>query len=447
MKAKKVREVALEILESIEKNQAYSNLLLNKTIEKCNLPPKDVALLTEMVYGTIQQRDTLDYYLNPFIKKGKRLETWVNVLLRLSLYQMVYLDRIPDRAVIYEAVEIAKKRGHKGVAAMVNGVLRSVQREGVASFEQIRDPIKRIAIETSHPEWLVKRWVGQFGLEETRRLCESNLVSPKQTARVNTARITVEEAMERLKEEGIEVMTGDLAPEAIKAVKGNLAHSKLFKDGLLTIQDESSMLVARALGVRENEHVLDSCAAPGGKSTHIAELMHNTGQVVSLDIHSHKIKLIEEQASRLQLTNIQTKVLDSRKAAESFPDETFDKILVDAPCSGFGVLRRKPDIKYAKKENDISNLTNVQQAILESVAPLLKRGGTLVYSTCTIDKEENDDILNEFLKKHPEFEMDESLKERLPIKVQKHVKEGKLLLLPHYFGTDGFFIAALRKKV
>jgi len=447
MKAKKVREVALDILESIEKNQAYSNLLLNKTIEKYNLPPKDVALLTEMVYGTIQQRDTLDYYLNPFIKKGKRLETWVNVLLRLSLYQMVYLDRIPDRAVIYEAVEIAKKRGHKGVAAMVNGVLRSVQREGVASFEQIRDPIKRIAIETSHPEWLVKRWVGQFGLEETRRLCESNLVSPKQTARVNTARITVEEAMERLKEEGIEVMTGDLAPEAIKAVKGNLAHSKLFKDGLLTIQDESSMLVARALGVRENEHVLDSCAAPGGKSTHIAELMHNTGQVISLDIHNHKIKLIEEQASRLQLTNIQTKVLDSRKAAESFPGETFDKILVDAPCSGFGVLRRKPDIKYVKKENDISNLTNVQKAILESVAPLLKRGGTLVYSTCTIDKEENDDILNEFLQKHPEFEMDESLKERLPIKVQKHVKEGKLLLLPHYFGTDGFFIAALRKKV
>jgi len=302
-------------------------------------------------------------------------------------------------------------------------------------------------VETSHPLWLVERWVEQFGLEETKRICMANLLPPKQTARVNTARITVEEAMERLKDEGIEVTVGDVAPEAIKTLKGNLAHSRLYQEGFLTIQDESSMLVARALGVQENEHVLDSCAAPGGKSTHIAELLHNTGQVVSLDIHNHKIKLIEEQANRLKLNNIYAKVLDSRKASESFTHETFDRILVDAPCSGFGVLRRKPDIKYAKRESDIHDLAKVQKDIIESVAPLLKRGGILVYSTCTVDKEENDNLLSDFLQKHPEFEMDISLKERLPEKVQPYVKDGRLLLLPHYFGTDGFFIAALRKKV
>jgi 16S rRNA (cytosine967-C5)-methyltransferase len=192
---------------------------------------------------------------------------------------------------------------------------------------------------------------------------------------------------------------------------------------------------------------LDSCAAPGGKSTHIAELMHNTGQVVSLDIHDHKVKLIQEQAERLHLTNIQTKVLDSRKVSEYFEKESFDKILVDAPCTGFGVLRRKPDIKYAKTENDIRQLAKIQREILAAVAPLLKKGGILVYSTCTIDQEENSDVIEDFLRHHPQFNLDETLKERLPEKVRPYVSEGKLQILPHYFGSDGFFIASLRKKV
>ncbi|MBA2870755.1 16S rRNA (cytosine967-C5)-methyltransferase [Anoxybacillus calidus] len=447
MKNKNVREVALETLLAIEKNQAYSNLLLNKMIEKHQLSSKDVGLLTEIVYGTIQRRDTLDYFLSPFLKKSSKLEVWVKVLLRLSLYQMLYLDRVPDRAAIYEAVEIAKKRGHKGIASMVNGVLRAVQREGVPSLEKIADPVERLAVETSHPIWLVKRWVKQFGMDEARKMCETNLLPPEQTARVNIARITVEEAIERLRQEEVEVTNGDVAPEAIKAVKGNLAHTLAYKEGYLTIQDESSMLVAKALGAKENEYVLDSCAAPGGKSTHIAELMHNTGQVVSLDIHDHKVKLIQEQAERLHLTNIQTKVLDSRKVSEYFEKESFDKILVDAPCTGFGVLRRKPDIKYAKTENDIRQLAKIQREILAAVAPLLKKGGILVYSTCTIDQEENSDVIEDFLRHHPQFNLDETLKERLPEKVRPYVSEGKLQILPHYFGSDGFFIASLRKKV
>ncbi|WP_027408183.1 16S rRNA (cytosine(967)-C(5))-methyltransferase RsmB [Anoxybacteroides tepidamans] len=447
MKTKNVREVALEALLAIEEQEAYSNLQLNQMIRASRLSEKDTGLLTEIVYGTIQRRDTLDYYLRPFLEKARKLQKWVQMLLRLSLYQMLYLDRIPDRAVIFEAVEIAKKRGHRGVASMVNGVLRAIQRQGVPSIDDIADDIERLSVQTSHPYWLVKRWVDQYGFEETEKMCEANLQAPKQTARVNTARTTVEEVIKMLSQEGVEVARGEIAPEAIQAKKGNLAHTKAFEQGYITIQDESSMLVTRALHPMEHERVLDSCAAPGGKSTHIAERMNGTGQVISLDIHEHKVKLIEEQAKRLHLPNIAAHVLDSRRASSRFAEESFDKILVDAPCSGFGVIRRKPDIKYAKTEADLPALASLQLEILTKVAPLLRKGGTLVYSTCTIDRDENEAVVTEFLRRHPEFAPDNTLAARLPEKVRPYVANGQLRLLPHYFGSDGFFIASLRKKV
>jgi 16S rRNA (cytosine967-C5)-methyltransferase len=447
MSKKNVREAALEILISIEKNQAYSNLLLNKVIEKHSFSRKDAGLLTEIVYGTIQRRDTLDFYLKPFIKKQNKLQQWVSILLRLSVYQMIYLDRVPAHAVIYEAVEIGKKRGHKGIASMVNGVLRTIQREGVPKLEDIKDPIERLALETSHPLWLVKRWVSQYGYEETKKMCKINLQPPEQTARTNSNRLSRDTLMERLKSEGFQVEKGTVSPYAVKSLKGNLAHSQAFAEGLLTIQDESSMLVADALGVEEGNQVLDCCAAPGGKTTHIAELLHNTGMVVSLDLHEHKVKLIQEQVERLSLSNVTTKVMDSRNVHLHFQEESFEKILVDAPCSGFGVIRRKPDIKYAKNEDDITNLANIQLSILNAAAPLLKKGGTLVYSTCTIDKEENEDVVNAFLQSHPDFTRDITLIERMPEPVKPFVQNGQVQILPHYFGSDGFYIASLRKQV
>ena len=447
MKTKNIREIALETLFSIEKNQSYSNLLLNKMINKHQIIGKDIGLLTEIVYGTIQRRDTLDYYLTHFLKKKNKLELWVLILLRISVYQMVYLDRVPEHAVIYEAVEIAKRQGHKGISSMVNGVLRTIQREGVPETEKIKDPIKRLAIETSHPEWLVNRWVQQLGFDEAKKMCDINLTPPPQTARVNGTKITVEQLLENFTQKGIDATTGSLAPEAIKTNQGNLAHTDAYKQGLVTIQDESSMLVARSLGINEHDHILDSCAAPGGKSTHIAELLNNTGQVVCLDLHVHKVQLINEQIERLQLKNVITKVLDSRKVQDYYQLESFDKILVDAPCSGFGVIRRKPDIKYVKQEADIKNLASIQLAILQAVAPLLKKGGTLVYSTCTIDQEENSDVIQKFLENHSEFRVDESIRNRLPEKLQPFISKGQVQIYPQYFGTDGFYIASLRKQV
>ncbi|PFG06765.1 16S rRNA (cytosine(967)-C(5))-methyltransferase RsmB [Bacillus sp. es.034] len=439
---KTVREAALDVIEAVEKNQSYSNLLLHSVIEKNELPGKDIGLLTEMTYGTIQRKMTLDFYLAPFIK-GK-LDDWVRQLLRLSLYQLVYLDRIPDRAVFYEAVEIAKKRGHKGISGLVNGVLRSVQRKGLPTLDSIKDPVERVAIETSHPYWLVKRWSEQFGLDKTKEMCETNLIAPHQTARVNTTRISREELLQRLADSGNELQESLIVPEAVQSLRGNLAKTDEYRNGLCTIQDESSMLVSYALKLEKGMKVLDACAAPGGKTTHIAEKLSGTGEVHALDLHKHKVKLIDENASRLGLSNIHTAALDSRKAGEKFEKGSFDRILVDAPCSGLGVLRRKPDIKYAKKEADLLSLQKIQLDILSAVAPLLKKGGLLVYSTCTVDQNENEGTVSAFLSDHPDFEF--HALDRLPEAVRPFIDGNQLQIFPQDFGGDGFYISCFLKK-
>ncbi|CAH2713310.1 Ribosomal RNA small subunit methyltransferase B [Neobacillus rhizosphaerae] len=444
---KNVREIALDLLTTIEKNQSYSNLLLNTTIEKNELSSKDVGLLTELTYGTLQRRMALDYFLEPFVKENKKLADWIHHLLRVTLYQMVYLDRIPDRAAIYEAVEIAKKRGHKGIASLVNGVLRSIQREGLRSLNDISDPNQRLALETSHPEWLITRWVNQFGFDKTRKMCEINLTAPMQTARVNLTKISRDECIALLEEDGFQIEKSPIIPEAIRCLKGNLASTIAFKYGMFTIQDESSMLAAYALGAEQNEFVLDACAAPGGKSTHIAEQMDNTGEVISVDLHQHKVRLINDNARRLGLGNIKTSVSDSRHIQEKFKIESFDRILLDAPCSGLGVMRRKPDMKYTKTEKDLERLSTIQQDLLTSVAPLLKKGGILVYSTCTVDKEENENTVTKFLENNPDFEPDLSFKNRMPEAIQPLISGYDLQIFPQDFGSDGFYIATLRKKV
>lgn len=438
-----VRDAALTILLTVDKHQAYSNLLLNQTIQKYKITDaKDRGLLTELAYGTLQHKMTLDYYLDPFIR-GK-VDLWVRWLLRMSLYQMHYLTRIPAHAAVNEAVEIAKRRGHKGIASMVNGILRSILREGVRSTDEIQDANERLAIATSHPQWLVNRWVESYGYEHTKAMLEENNVPPIQTVRVNTTKATVEKVVATLEREGVKSVRSEVMPECVHLLSGQAARTAAFKHGLITIQDESSMLPANVLNPQPGMKVLDMCAAPGGKTTHLAEKMQNEGSILAMDLHVKKLDLIDENTARLGLEIVQTAPLDGRKAAEFLPANGYDAILVDAPCSGLGVMKRKPDIKYTKREEDLESLQTIQLAILENAVKLLKPNGRLVYSTCTVDKRENEGTVEAFLEKHSDMELVPL--ENLPQQLVAKENTGMLQVFPQDFGSDGFFVAAFRKK-
>lgn len=441
-----VRFVALEALVRIERGGAYSNLLLRELMNQGRLNDKDGRLLTEMVYGTISRQLLLDYYLANFIKNAKKVDPWVRSLLRLSLYQMLYLDKVPNHAILNEAVEIAKAKGNPGIGKFVNGVLRTIQREGVPALDQIKDPLERLAIEISMPLWLTERFVAQIGSDKTRELGLSLLVPSHASGRLDLQRITRNEAILQLQEEGIEARESQLSPYGIVADKGFLAGSSLYHDGLLTIQDESSMLVAPALHIAPEHQVLDACAAPGGKTTHIASFLSAEagGKVTALDIHPHKVKLITENAERLAVSEVvQAEVMDAREVAQHFEEQQFDRILVDAPCSGLGLMRRKPDIKYNKQAADLERLPEIQLAILESAAPTLKNSGIMIYSTCTIMLEENQAVVEAFLADHPEFERIDVL---VNADIAANINDQMLTIYPQDFMTDGFFISCLRKK-
>ncbi|MBV7391763.1 ribosomal RNA small subunit methyltransferase B [Enterococcus sp. AZ103] len=439
-----VRFTALEALERINHGGAYSNLLLNELIKKNQVDKRDAALLTEIVYGTLSRQISLAYFVAPFIKRAKKVEPWVNQLLQLSAYQMIYLDRVPDHAILNEAVEIAKAKGNAGIGKFVNGVLRSMQRRGFPEIEAIKDPIERLATEISMPRFLVEKFIKEIGKEETRELGLSLLEPSHVSARVDLREISREAALNKLAEEGIDAWESLVSPYGIVAEKGFLAGSELYQAGLITVQDESSMLVAPVMELEKEQKVLDACSAPGGKTTHIAALLDGTGEITALDIHAHKLKLVRENAERLHVSEqIKTIEMDAREVENRFQRESFDRILIDAPCSGLGLMRRKPDLKYQKKSADFVQLPKIQRAILDSCAPTLKVDGILVYSTCTIAPEENQQVVAGFLQDHPEFEkIDLAVNETLA----EQIKDQMLTLYPQDFMTDGFFICGMKKK-
>ena len=437
---------AMQILDKTEKSGSYSNILLNEAIQKNNLSSADARLMTELVYGVLQRKITLDYYLSRFLKENQKLDTWVRNLLRLSIYQMVYLERVPAHAILFEAVEIAKKRGHVGISKFINGVLRNAERKGFPTIEEIEDPIERLSVSYSLPKWLVEKFVAEIGYEETEVLGESLLNPSHSSARVNEKLTTVQDALDYMQEEGFYVRKSEFSAPGVVSDSGHFASSELFKSGKITIQDETSMLVAPALQVEPHHQVLDACAAPGGKTTHIASYLSKEagGKVTALDLHKHKVKLIKENAERLHVADVVVGLeQDARKVDDTFADESFDRILVDAPCSGLGLMRRKPDIKYTKKPQDFEQLHTIQLDILNNVAPKLKSRGLLIYSTCTITKEENNQTVVAFLSEHPEFEKEEVFVEG---PARDCLNDGFLTIYPHDFQSDGFFISALRKK-
>lgn len=433
------RVQAVLILEKIRQNQAYSNLMIaHSGIQN----EKDRRLLAEIVYGSISHRDYLLYQLAPFIK-GKKVDDWVKTLLMSALFQLEFLDKIPEHAVINESVEVAKQLGNVGVGKFVNGLLRQIQRQGLSKEIVAPSAEERIAIKNSLPLWLTQFLTEQYGLDIVDELGQSLLEKSHVSARMTDIQGNRLALIDRLQEEGYQVRASEVSPFGIIGEKGFLAGSDAFKQGELTIQDESSMLVAEALDVQPDSHVLDACAAPGGKTTHLAAYLKE-GSVEALDIHQHKIDLINENAKRLQVDSVvKTRLLDARKVDEAYLDESFDRILVDAPCSGLGLMRRKPDIKYSKDEQSLLNLPKIQLAILDACASKLTHGGKMVYSTCTINKKENEEVVKQFLATHPDYEIVPlPFEERLTKSVHQHM----LTLLPQDYHTDGFFICCLSRK-
>jgi 16S rRNA (cytosine967-C5)-methyltransferase len=448
------REVALDVLVRVEKDRSFSNLVLHEALESAKLEPVDVGLVTELVYGTIQRQLTLDWMLGRFIKQGiGKLDAWVRGLLRMSVYQMRYLDRIPEHAAVHEAVEIAKRRGHAGISGMVNGVLRNVIRQASElDPSQETDPIRRISLQHSHPEWMVARWIDLLGIEETEALCQMNNTPPKISLRANSLRLSRDRLLDSMKAQGWEAKASEVHPSGIVVHHvGNVAASRWFQDGFCTIQDESSMLVATLLSPMSGTSVLDCCAAPGGKTTHLAEIMKNEGDVKAADIHPHKIELIRSNAERLGTSIVKPTATDARQLHEAFREGPgFDYVLLDAPCSGLGVIRRKPDIKWTKKEGDIREIAHLQRDMLRSAAEVVKPGGVLVYSTCTLDPEENENQVRGFIAEDRRFELDREASRLLPDAVvqasELPEEPGMFRVLPHRLGSDGFFMARLVKR-
>ena len=440
------RYLAVEILEKIELEGSYSNLLLRKTINEKDLSKEETNLLTELVYGVIQRKMTLDYQLHPFIKKQKKIENWVIQLLRISLYQFEYLDRIPPHAIVNEAANIARARGHRGVVGLVNGVLRNIPRKGVLDPQTIEPLNKRLSIQYSLPVWLVDEFIQELGEAEGEKLVGSLVERPKLSLRVNLKKISREEALETLTKEGYQVEPSDISPFGIIALNGVPVDSELFIQGHLAVQDESSMLVAPIVDAKPEHQVLDACAAPGGKTMHMATNYVESsqgGQIVALDVHEHKMTLIHENADRQGVADVvTTKELDARNVVDVYSKESFDRILVDAPCSGLGLMRRRPEIRYNKTLADIKNLQKLQLEILNAASKVLKTGGDIVYSTCTITKRENEDVVQAFLKANDAFEL---IPIELPNSEMTINESGTLSIYPHQYGTDGFYIAKMRK--
>ena len=432
-KVETARNLALAVLEDVFVNQAYSNIALNKHLKGSQLSAADKGLVTEIVYGTVARKLTLEWYLSHFIEDRDKLDNWLYILLLMSAYQVRFLDKIPDHAVVNEAVELAKVR-KKGSEKLVNAVLRRILREGWPDIASIKRKNKRDSIAYSLPVWLVSKLKEEYGEERAQAIFESLLVRNKASIRVTD--LSRKEEIKTV----LEASDSPLAASGLVKEQGHFAGHDLFLEGAITIQDESSQLVAPTLDLQGDEEVLDACAAPGGKTAHMASYL-TSGRVTALDLYDHKLDLIQENAQRLGVADrVQTQKLDARKVHEFFGRDSFDKILVDAPCSGIGLLRRKPDIKYNKETANFASLQQIQLEILGNVCQTLRKGGIITYSTCTIVSEENFHVVEAFLESHPEFEQ-----VKLEHECKDILKDGCILITPELYGSDGFFISQFRK--
>ena len=450
---------AMASVNQIIRHNQFINQEVNRVLTSEAVIETDRNLYTNLVYGSVQNYYTLDAFVRDFVAKPNKVKPWLWSLLVVSAYQMYYLDHIPNYAVVDEAVRIVRKRGNQTLAKFANGVLRNFTRryETMADFIHTKtDPKERLTLQASLPPVWVDYFVDRFGLVEAEKLANSLNQTPFITVRANNRlnHLNTEKMAEYqkiLEREGYIVSPSPISPFALRVLKGNPAHSSLFMNGEITIQDESALLAVEALNPQVGETVLDACAAPGGKTVQIAEAVGQTGHVIACDIAENKLPLIQENVDRMQVAD-QVEILhqDATKLQERFgangsEPRSFDKILIDAPCSGVGLFRRKPDTKYHKTLQDLDALHDIQVTIMNQALPLLKKGGVITYSTCTITKEENEDVVKAILDQHPDLTL-KSLKHWRDNLDQSIGKDGTIEILPHTYMSDGFFIASFEKN-
>ena len=437
------REVALQTLYAIAQKDAWANGYLKKAVEGAGLDRRDAALATRLTLGVLQNRILLDYYLDAYSKmKLKKMEQKVADNLRLGLYQMLFMDKIPQSAAVSEAVNLTKKHAKNPKASgMVNGILRAIGRS-LNDLPPIRGKTatERLSLQYSHPQWLVEEFAAYLPLDEVEKLLALHNGQGETTVQVNTTRADAETVAASLESDEVNVTRHPWLPDCLLlSATGNMESLEAFKKGWIYVQDPAARLSVLAAAPKQNSTVLDACAAPGGKSFAAAIAMENKGQVLSCDIYPHKKELIDLGAKRLGLSIIEAKVQDAAIENPQWKN-AFDTVIADVPCSGLGVIRKKPEIRYKNPEL-MQELPKLQAAILQNVASDVKPGGTLLYSTCTQRKEENEEVVTAFLAENKAFSLEAF---SLPDPIGDS-PTGMLTLWPHRAGTDGFFIAKLRR--
>lgn len=436
------RELAFKTLYDIERNKNYSNISINKNFKNVNISDQEKGLATELIYGIIENKYYLNYIIDKLSKiKSKKMSTYVKISLWLGIYQILFLDSIKDHAAVNESVNLIKKYDKKS-SGFVNAILRNVLRQKDSIMEIKDKEIKdELSIKYSYNPWIVEKWIKDFGQEFTEDLLDANAEKPNLYIRTNTLKISRDELIGKLAKEGIKCTKVNGIDEAIMVQNlKNIEGNELFKLGYFTIQDISSMLVGKIANPEKDSKVLDICSAPGGKTTHVATIMENTGQVIARDVFDHKLKLIKSTVNRLGLTNVSVENRDALKLDDNSIDK-FDYVLADVPCSGLGIIRRKPEIKF-KEKSELSGLPDIQSKILNNASKYVKENGTLIYSTCTIHDEENIDVVEQFLKENKNFELVPI--ENINIDLDNQEK-GYIKIYPNIHGMDGFFIAKLKR--
>jgi len=439
----KVRDLAYRSLLKCEKNGSYTNIEVDSAIEKNGLQGSERAFFTVLVYGVLERKITLDYIISKYSSRAfENIDKDILVILRMGVYQVLYMNSVPDHAACYESTELCKKNKKSSASGFVNALLRETVRnkDRIVFPDKDKDPVKYFSTFYSYPEWLCEMWLSDYGIEKCEKLFLALNSQPPLTLRVNSLKTDRDNILSELEEKGIKAEIGFYSKNAVRIMQ-NIPVSSLdiLNDGKVFVQDEASQICAEVLDAKMGDFVIDTCSCPGGKSFSIALNMRNAGKVYSFDLHANKLSLVNKGAKRLGIDIIETKEHDGSNYLPEFVSKA-DRVLVDAPCSGLGVIAKKPDLRYKQKES-IERLPEIQYKILDASSHYVKNGGVLVYSTCTVNKRENEEIVERFLKEHSDYEI-YNFDHQNGIVSDK----GMLTLFPDTHKTDGFFISRFRKK-